>query len=172
MKWVRLQILTKTRPSNDKEAIPSNEVNNDSSLDINILYSLPTPDSVYPLGTLLHLDFSFYDITSIYGFILVLDIICVSISYYWVFPTWLKHSPISVVLWLLRILSKQDKTIYCIRVDENGTLTRYTEFLQILHKKSIIIETTSNYKSSSNSKVENPIKTCYQLIRIALTIAN
>ena len=57
------------------------------------LRSLPTPDTVYTPGALLHLDFSFYDAISLSGFASVLDGICVSTSYVWAFPTRSKRLP-------------------------------------------------------------------------------
>ena len=61
--------------------------NNIINLDIKTLHGLPTSDSAHPPGALLHIDFSFYNVISIRGFALVLDIACASTSHSFSFPT-------------------------------------------------------------------------------------
>ena len=64
----------------------------------------PTPDHCYSPGALLHADFSFYDTTSMRGYSAVFDAICASASHPWAFPTRSKRSPISITLWLIKVI--------------------------------------------------------------------
>ena len=101
-------------------------------LSIRSLMSLTTPDAIYPPGALLHLDFSFYPVTSVRGFTSVLDVLCASTSYPWAFPTRSKRSPVSIVLWMICVINKQIKTFHRMRVDEDGALARSSEFLKTI----------------------------------------
>ena len=110
-------------------------------------------------------------ITSIYDFTSVLDALRASTSCPWDFPKRSKRQPISIVLWLIRVINKQIKTVYRIRVDENSTLDRSSEFLKIFFELDITIETTRGCISSSNYKVECLMRDLHKSTRIALTMS-
>ena len=63
-------------PSIKKDTTSKNTSNKNIAT---ILKSLPTLDNLYLPRVLLHADFLFYDIISIWGFAAVLDVICTSI---------------------------------------------------------------------------------------------
>ena len=69
-------------------------------------------------------------------------------------------------------MSKQNKKVHRIRVDEDGALARSSEFLKVIFQQGITIETTSGCRSISNAKIERPIEDNHNLTRVALTIAN
>ena len=71
------------------------------SIDIESLKGLPTPDAMYLLGVLIHMDFSLYNTISTRSFTSVLDIICAIIAYSWAFPTRSKRISVSILLWLI-----------------------------------------------------------------------
>ena len=92
IKRVKLSIPKHSPPipeSHSKDIVPtyplSTHAKNSKSrvmpFSIDSLRSFPTPDAAHPPGEILHIDFSFYPSTSIYGFTSVLDVLCASTSY-------------------------------------------------------------------------------------------
>ena len=143
-----------------------------------ILHFPSTPYSPYPhimlhahLGHFCTLIFLFFPISSIHGFTSILDVICSSTSYPWAFPTRSKRSQTSMVFWLIRVISKQGKTAYRIRVEEDGTLTLSSEFLKIVFKLGVNIENNGGFKSTSNFKVESLKRDNHKSARITLKMS-
>ena len=66
---------------------------------------------------------------------------------------------------------QEGETVCHIRVDNDSALARSWEFLKIIFELCITIETTRGWKSTSNSKVERPIRDDHKHICIALTIS-
>ena len=62
----------------------------------------------------------------------------------------------------------QDKKVAFIRVDEDGTLSRSSEFMRRCHNMNIIVQATAGYDSSLNGKTESPNKTLYNITRALL----
>ena len=137
---------------------------------INSLWSLPRHDATCLPGILSHLDFLLCSIANIRGFTSALDALCPSTPCPWDFPTRSNRSPISIVLWLIRIINNQGKTAHSFRVDENGALARSSEFLKIIFELGVTIETIGGRESSSNCKVELPMRDNHKHTRITLTM--
>ena len=60
------------------------------------------------------------------------------------------------------------KTVAFIRVEEDGEISRYSEFMRICHNMNIIVQTTGGDVSSINGKIESPNKTLYNIMRALL----
>ena len=141
------------------------------SLSINNLKSLPVSDAIYPPGALLHLDFSFCDTESIRGFASVLDAVRVSSSFPRAFLVRSKQSLILIMLQLINYNKTESHPVYRIRVDKDGTLVHSSEFLRLMVKSGIAIETTTRHKSTSNIIVERIIRENHKLTRIVLLMS-
>jgi hypothetical protein len=105
-------------------------------------------------GQLLHLDFSFWNITSIRGFSSLLSIIDGKDRMLWNFPTASKSAPISILEYFFNMLEKEDVVIKCVRVDEDGALAKSSEFTTFLTNCNITMETTGGHASFLNGKIE------------------
>jgi hypothetical protein len=99
-------------------------------------------------GQLLHIDFGFWDITSRCFFfpacflLLMQKLACFG------------KAPIKILSYFFSIMSKENKIITTIRVNEDGALARSYEFTELLLQHSITLETTGGYASFLNGKVE------------------
>ena len=62
----------------------------------------------------------------------------------------------------------QDKKVVFILVDEDGALTRSSEFINTCHNMNIIVQTTSGDASSLNGKIEIPDNTLANITRAIL----
>ena len=62
----------------------------------------------------------------------------------------------------------KDKKSAFIRVDEDGALTRSSEFMNTCHNMNIMVQTTGGYASSLNGKHEIPNKTLANITRSLL----
>ena len=79
--------------------IPNNSIYDDNPIYTHTIYSsLLSSNSSYSLGSLLYIDFNFYNIISIYSYAFVLDMIYTSTAYLFTFPTCVKCSPVSIFL--------------------------------------------------------------------------
>ena len=106
----------------------------------------------YIPGSLLNIDFKFYDYVSIRDFTSVLTIIDAKTRYLWVFPGCDKKPPINKLTLFFDTIQKQNMTINQIHVDEGGELARSTDFIQLLLDQSITLQTTGGYNSWLNGK--------------------
>ena len=78
---------------------PNNSIHNDNpTYTYTIRSTLLSSNSSHPLGTLLYIDFIFYDTISIHGYTPVLDVVCASIAYPFAFPTHVKCFLVSIFL--------------------------------------------------------------------------
>ena len=89
-----------------------------------------TMDNFLP-GSLIHMDFKFYNQTSIRGFTSILPIIDAKKRNLWTFPGSDKHPPIIKVELFINFLKKQNRDIKSIHVDEGGELARSSEFIKL-----------------------------------------
>ena len=65
-------------------------------------------------------------------------------------------------------MRNQDKKVTFIRVDEDGALERYSEFMETCHSMNIIVQTTGGDASYLNGKSESPNKTLANITRAFL----
>ena len=119
-------------------------------------------------GELLHIDFSFWNVTSVRGFSSLLSIIDGSTRMLWNFPTASKRVPLTILEFFFGALKKENISILGIRVDEDGALANNTEFSDFLLARSIPLESTGGYASYLNGKIERPHRTIANMVRAML----
>ena len=125
-----------------------------------------------PVGTRLHLDFSFYDQTSICKNKAALTIVEATARYQWRFPCKNKRPPIVLVICFVRTLRVQGYNVSQIRVDEGGELARSTCFMKSCKKVlNIVVETTGGYNSTNNGKVKASHRPAKRTVRMMLMTA-
>ena len=69
-------------------------------------------------GELVHMDFEFYKVTSIYGFTSILTVVCAKTRMIWVFPTSSKIAPVRIIHFILTTLINEQHLCKRARVDE------------------------------------------------------
>ena len=94
--------------------------------------------------------------------------ICSATSYPFGFPSRRKLPPLDIIKFLVTTLSNQDNKIAFIRFDEDGELTRSSEFMKTFHNINIIVQTTGGDASYLNGKSESPNKTLDNITRYLL----
>ena len=52
-------------------------------------------------GELIHMDFAFYNVTSIRGLTSMLTVLCEKTKMIWIFPTAFKHYPVRIIRFVL-----------------------------------------------------------------------
>ena len=117
---------------------------------------------------MLQMDFSFFNAESICEFNSTFVAICSATSYPFGFPSRSKRPIIEILKFLVTTLRNQDKKVAFIRVDEDGELSRSSEFMKTCHNMNIIVQTTGGYASSLNDKSESPNKTLANITRALL----
>ena len=94
-------------------------------------------------GELIHIDFAFYNVTSIPGFTSISTVVCTKTIMIWVFPiaSWL--SPVHIIHFILTTLENGQNPWKCVRVDEYGALKKSTDVTKlIVNDFNISMETT------------------------------
>jgi hypothetical protein len=117
----------------------------------------------------LHVDFSFFSVTSIRGFTSSLDIRCGSTSFPFAFPSKGKNPPLDVLRFTINTLRSQGFQINFIRVDEDRSLALSSEFCELILELRCVLETTSGGNSTNNGVVERGNRVNGNMIRTALT---
>ena len=117
---------------------------------------------------MLQMDFAFFNVESIRGFISTFVAICSATSYPFGFPSRSKCPPLDILKLIVTKLRNQDRKVAFIRVDEDGALARSSEFMRTCHNMNIIVQTTGGDASSLNGKLESPNKTLANIKRALL----
>ena len=113
------------------------------------------------VGNLLHMDITFFDVTSIRGFNCSINIIDAKSRKLWGFLSSAKRLPLRIFKYFLHALTKEGKDIHEIRIDEEGAIARSAEFTNMIIEDfpGIKINTTGGYASWLNGKIERPHET-------------
>jgi hypothetical protein len=117
----------------------------------------------------IHIDFSFFSVTSIRGFTSSLDIRCGSTSFPFAFPSKGKNPPLDVLRYTINTLRTQGFQVNFVRVDEDRGLARSAEFCELILELNCILETTAGGNSTNNGMVERGNRVNANMIRSALT---
>ena len=113
--------------------------------------------SKLPVGSLFHIDFTFWNTVSIRGFHAALIIVEATTRYMWFFPCRHKNPPIDLCLFFFDWLKRHGLPVLRIRCDEDGAFIRCTEFCKVmLESLGIPLQSTGGYASSINGKAEAP----------------
>ena len=99
--------------------------------------------SKFPPGFMLQMDFAFFNGESIRGFTSNFVAICSATSHPFGFPSRSKRPPLDILKFIITTLSNQDNKFAFIRVDEDGALSRSSEFMEKFHNMNIIVKTAS-----------------------------
>ena len=110
---------------------------------------------------MLQIYFDFFDVGVIRRFASTCVAICSATSYPFGSPSIIKITPICILKFLFTTLGNQDDKFAFIRVDENGALTRSSEFINTCHTMNIMVQTVGWGASSLNGKIESPNLTLY-----------
>ena len=125
----------------------------------------PTVDvSCYNIFECLHMDFQFYTPMSIRGFTSALTVVCAKASYPFAFPTKTKSPPIEIFTWFISTIRAMGYIAIYIRVDEDGSLARSTEFCNAVVDSNCVLQTTGGGNSEGNGKVERPHRTMANMV--------
>ena len=116
----------------------------------------------------LHVDFSFFGVTSLRGYTTALDIACGSTSYPFGFPTKSKTPPLVLFEWFVKTIRTMGYEVTFVRVDEDKGLARSSEFCALVVKLNCVLETTGGGNSTNNGKVERQNRTKADMVRSAL----
>ena len=120
-------------------------------------------------GQLLHIDFSFYEITSIRGFTCVLIIVDALTRKVWAFCTPNKRPPLDIMRFFLQQMKRDKKNPQFIRCDEGGEVIRSEDFCEMLLKEfQITAQTTGGYSSWINGKGERHNQSINNMTRTAI----
>ena len=116
----------------------------------------------------LHIDFSFFGVTSLRGYTTALDIACGSTSYPFGFPTKSKSPPLVLFNWFVKTIRSMGYQVTFIRVDEDKGLARSSEFCALVVELNCVLETTGGGNSTNNGKVERQNRSKADMVRSAL----
>ena len=73
-------------------------------------------------GELIHVEFSFYDVTSVCGLTTMITVVCTNTIRLWIFTTVSKRYPVPIILFVLTTLKNEQHPCKRVRVDEDGAL--------------------------------------------------
>jgi hypothetical protein len=117
----------------------------------------------------IHVDFSFFSVTSIRGFTSSLDVRCGSTSFPFAFPYKSKNPALDVLRYTIDTLRTQGFQVNFVRVDEDQGLARSAEFCELILELNCVLETTAGGNSTNNSIVERGNRVNANMIHSALT---
>ena len=101
------------------------------------------------LGELIHMDFAFYNVTSIRGFTSILTFVCTNTIMLWVFSP--KQSPVCIICFILKTLKNEQHQCKHVIVDKNNALENSIDVTNCLVDEfRITMETTGGDASWIN----------------------
>ena len=129
----------------------------------------PTTDvSKFASGFMLQMEFYFLNVERIYGFTSTFVAICFATPYPIVCTSRSKLPALEILNFLVTTLINQDNKVAFIRVDEDGTLARSSEFMNTCHNMNIIVQTIGRDEFCLNGKSESSNKTIANITRAHL----
>ena len=119
-------------------------------------------------GSMLQIDFAFFNVEIICGFTSTFVDICSDTSNPFVFLPRSKHQTLNTLKFFITILRNQDKKVSFIQVDEDGALARSSEFTRTCHNMTIVVQTKGVDAPSINGKILIPNNTLANIKRVLL----
>ena len=83
-------------------------------------------------GELIHMEFSFYNITFVCDFTSILTVVCANTIMMWLFPTAFKRAPVCIMSFILTILNNEQHPFKRVIVDEYSALEKSTYVTNLL----------------------------------------
>ena len=117
-------------------------------------------------GKLLHMEFSFYNATSVNRFSSVFPVVCENTIILWAFPTESKISSVRIISLTITTLKNEQHTCKHVRVDKDYDLENSTDVINLLvdeFKK--YMETTGDDASCLNGKNERHNRITNNMVR-------
>ena len=105
-------------------------------------------------GQQLHADWCFLGVSSVRGHTSIFCIKCANTHKVWCIPCTTKRPPLEIVRFIYNFLAHQNIFILQLRVDEDGSLAKSSDFCQLLFQLGITLQTTGGYSSDLNGNVE------------------
>ena len=106
-------------------------------------------------GELIHMEYSFYNYTSIRGFTSVLTAVCEKTRMIWVFPTASKTAPLYIINFILKKLNNEQHPCKFVRVNKDVALEKSTDVTSLMVDDFIIsMENTGGNTSWLNGKID------------------
>ena len=94
-------------------------------------------------GELIHMYFSFWNLTSIHGFTSMLTVVCAKTRMIWLFHTVSKIDPVRIILFVLTTINNEQHPCKCVRVDEYVTFSNWTDVTNFtVYYINILMKTT------------------------------
>ena len=113
----------------------------------------PTNDVLtFSPGFMLRMNFSFFNAESIREFTSNFSAICSANSYPFEVPSIIKRPTLYILKFIVTLLINQHNKVAFVRVDEDGALAKYSEFMKTCHDMNIIVQTIDWDASSLNGK--------------------
>ena len=109
-------------------------------------------------GEPIHMQFAFFNVTSIIGFTSILTVVCANNIILWVFPTVKKISPVQIILFILTTLNNEKHSCKKVRLENYGSFANSTDVTNLpVEEFRISMETTSGDASWLNwkNKIQN-----------------
>ena len=103
-------------------------------------------------GFMLQIDLAFFNAEIIHGVTSTVVAISSANSYPFGFPSKSKHSPLDILKFPITTLINKDNKFTFIRVDEDGAMSIYFEFMEIYNNMNIVAQTTGVDAFSINGK--------------------
>ena len=114
---------------------------------------------------MLQMDFPFFNDEIIHGFTYTFAGICSAPSHPFGFQYRIKRTPFDIIKFIVTTLMNQDKKVVFIRVQENGSLASFPEFMKTCHNMNIIVKNKGWDVYSLNGKIEIPNKALVKITR-------
>ena len=134
--------------------------------------SKKTDMGTFKPGQLMMMDFGFFSVTSVRGYVAYFSVTCQATGYGFVFPVPNKRPPLSLISWIAETMKRLDRQISFARFDEGGELARSQQVCQLLSNLNIIMQTTGGYSSGLLGKDERQHRTVAEMITSMLYTAN
>ena len=120
-------------------------------------------------GELIHMEFDFYNVTSIRGFTSMLTVVCANTRILWVLPTASKLAPVRIIRFILTTLLDEQHPFKHIIVDEDSALAKSTDVTNLLVEKfKISMENTGGNASWINGNNERHNRSIQNIVRAGL----
>ena len=124
-------------------------------------------------GELIHMDFYFYNVTSIRVFTSMITAVYAKTRMLWVFTNASKIEPVRIVRFTLTTLNNEQHPCKHVRVDENGVLENSTDVTNsIIEESKISMETTGGDASRINGHNKRHNRSIHIMIRKDLIESN
>ena len=81
---------------------------------------------------LVHMEFAFYNVTSIRGFTFMIIVVCANTRILWAFPTASKRAPLRIIHFILTTLLNKQNPCKRVRVDGDSALANSKDVTNLL----------------------------------------